>query len=84
MARVRANQAEKWANRLAVLLDDYPDAEPELAALVKGMQTSLPVAADHSAAGGYNIAVADRGAVAATVIHGDVSTGPTNPGPANS
>jgi hypothetical protein len=85
VAKVRTDQAERWANRLAVLLDDYPDAEPELAALVKEIQASLPAAADHSASAGRdNIAVADRGAVAATVIHGDVSTGPTRPGPASS
>jgi hypothetical protein len=85
MARVRADQAERWANRLAVLLDDYPDAEPELAALVKEIQAILPTAADRSVSVGRdNIAVADRGGVAAAVIHGDVSTGPTMPGPESS
>jgi hypothetical protein len=85
VARVRADQAARWASRLAVLLDDYPDAEPELAALVKELQAGVPAAADHSvAAGRDNIAVADRGGVAAAVIHGDVSTGPTRPGPASS
>ena len=85
VARVRADQAERWANRLAVLLDDDPDAEPELAALVREIHAILPAAADHSVSVGRdNIAVADRGGVAAAVIHGDVSTGPTRPGPVSS
>jgi hypothetical protein len=80
---VRADQQARWANRLAVLLDDYPDAEPELSALLKEIQAIVPAAADHSASAGRdNISMADRGAVAANVIHGDVSTGPTRPGPA--
>jgi hypothetical protein len=83
--RVRADQAERWANRLAVLLDDYPGAEPELAALVREIHAILPAAADHSvSAGRDNIVVADRGGVAAAVIHGDVTTGPTRPDPVSS
>jgi hypothetical protein len=85
VAKVQADQKQRWANRLAVLLDDYPDAEPELAALVKEIQATHPAAAEHSAAAGRdNVAVAERGGVAATVIHGNVSTGPTRPGPASS
>jgi hypothetical protein len=85
VAKVQAEVEDRWANRLAVLLDDYPSAEPELAALVKEIRASLPAASDHSvAAGRDNIAMADRGGVAAAVIHGDVSTGPTRPGPVSS
>jgi hypothetical protein len=74
VAKVQADLEQKWANRLAVLLDENPGAEPELAALVQEMQAILPVAADHSAeAGRDNIAPAARyGVWPRTVIHGDV------------
>jgi len=81
---VRAALAAQWETRFADLLADHPDAEDELAALVKDIKPDV-IAADHSvAAGGNVIATAQGGGVAANVIHGDVHAGPTWPGPASS
>ncbi len=70
--------------RFADLLADHPDAEAELAALVKDIKPDV-TAADHSVAAGGNVtATAKSGGVAANVIHGDVRMGPTRPGPVSS
>ena len=84
----RAAQAQRWMGRFADLLDEDPEVEAELRALVEEIQAQLPTrvvsAADHSvaAAGDVNIS-ADRGGLAAGVIHGYVAPpGPTGSGPA--
>lgn len=83
--RVKAEVAGQWRTRFADLLADYPDAVCELDALVREVSVSLSAVADHSAAAGRDmIARADRGGVAANVVHGDVSAGPTKPGLASS
>ncbi len=84
LERAQTVQAAQWATRFGDLLVDHPDAEAELSALVAEIQTMVPVTAtDHSVAGGRDVIVhADRGGVAAGVIHGDVVPGPTTPGPA--
>jgi hypothetical protein len=82
-----AAQAQRWQGRFADLLDEDPDIEADLRALVEEIRTQLPVAvvsaADHSfAAGGPVSFTASDGRVAAGVIHGGVSTGnPPSPGP---
>lgn len=83
--RMREVQASQWSTRFGDLLADHPDAEAELRALVAEIQAKVPVAAtDHSVAAGKNVTVqADRGGVAAGVIHGDVRPGPTTPGSAD-
>jgi Tetratricopeptide repeat len=74
--RVRNELAREWAGRFKDLIADHPDAAAELDGLVKDMRAV--VASDHSvAAGGDVTSTADRGSVAAAVIHGDVHTGTT-------
>ncbi len=81
---VRAALAAQWETRFADLLADHPDAEADLVALVKDIKPDVS-AADHSvAAGGDVTATARSGGVAANVVHGDVHTGPTRPGPESS
>jgi hypothetical protein len=86
LERVRAALAERWAGRLADLLEEHPDAEADLRTLVEQIQAQLPAgmvtAVDHSVAAGGNVtATAHDQGVAANVIHGDVHQGPTRPGP---
>ena len=82
--QVRAALVAQWETRFADLLADHPDAEAELAALVKDIKPTV-TAADHSVAAGGNVtATAKSGGVAANVIHGDVHQGPTRPGPVSS
>lgn len=71
----RATLAERWAGRLADLLEEHPDAEAELRALVDEIQAALPApmmsAADHAVAAGRDVNIgAASGGVAAGVIHG--------------
>lgn len=81
---VRAALAAQWQTRFADLLADHPDAEAELAALVKDLKPDV-TATDHAVAAGGNVtATAKSGGVAANVLHGDVHTGPTRPGPESS
>jgi hypothetical protein len=81
---MQAALAAQWETRFADLLADHPDAEAELAALVKDIRPAV-TAADHSVAAGGNVtAAAKSGGVAANVLHGDVHTGPTRPGPESS
>jgi hypothetical protein len=87
--QVRAAQAVAWKTRLEGLLEENPDAEAELRALVQQIQAQLPAgmvsAADHSVAAGGDVNVtASGGGIAAAVIHGDVAPpNPTRPGPAD-
>jgi hypothetical protein len=89
LEQARAALAQRWAARLADLLDEHPDAEADLRGLVKEIQAALPAgmvsAADHAVAAGRDVNIsATSGGVAAGVIHGNVATpGPTRPGPAN-
>jgi hypothetical protein len=84
LEQVRAALAAQWETRFADLLADHPDAETELAALVKEVRPTV-TASDHSVAAGGNVTATAKGAgVAANVLHGDVHTGPTRPGPASS
>lgn len=86
LERVREGLAGQWQTRFADLLTDHPDAEAELKALIELLTRSAPVASDHAASAGRDMTVrADRGGVAAGVIHGNVSTGrPTQPDAASS
>jgi hypothetical protein len=79
-------QAAQWTTRFGDLLVDHPEAEAELRTLVAEIQAAVPVTAtDHSVAAGRDLSVqADHGGVAAGVIHGDVTSGPTTPGLASS
>src|SRR5215469_3051867 len=86
--QARAALAERWAGRLADLLEEDPGVEADLRALVQEIQAALPApavsAADHSAAAGRDMNIeASGGGIAAAVIHGNVAPpGPTDPGPA--
>ena len=80
VAAVQAALAVQWETRFADLLAEHPDAEADLAALVKEIKPAV-TAADHSVAAGGNVtATAKSGGVAANVIHGDIHQGPTRPG----
>jgi len=83
LERVQADLARDWVVRLKDLLADHPDAEAELAALVGEIKPAVAAAADHSVTAGRDLKVkADRGSVAAAVIHGDVTMpDPSAPGP---
>jgi hypothetical protein len=90
LKQVEAAQASQWQTRFADLLSDYPDAEPELAELVREMKAARPVkATDHSIAAGGDISIkAESGGLAAGVIHGNVTMrgappDPLRPGPTN-
>jgi hypothetical protein len=89
LERARTAQAERWTARLGDLLEEDPGAEGELRTLVREIQAAAPAgtvsALDHSVAAGGDVHNrADRGAVAATVIHGNVTPFPTTPDPATS
>jgi hypothetical protein len=84
LEQVQAALAAQWETRFADLLADHPDAQPELAALVRDIKPDV-TATDHAVAAGRNVtATAKSGGVAANVLHGDVHTGPTRPGPESS
>ena len=89
LEQVRTALAERWAVRLADLLEEHPDAEGDLRALVQQIEAQLPAgmvsAADHAVAAGRDVNIsAAGGGVAAGVIHGNVAPpDPTLPGPAN-
>jgi hypothetical protein len=86
--QARAALAVAWKTRLEVLLEENPDAEAELRALVQQIQAQLPAemvsAADHAVAAGRDVNItASGGGIAAGVIHGNVAPpNPTPPGPA--
>jgi hypothetical protein len=84
LERVQAALAAQWQTRFADLLADHPDAQPELASLVKDLKPDV-TATDHAVAAGGNVtATAKSGGVAANVLHGDVHAGPIRPGPESS
>jgi hypothetical protein len=84
LEKVQAALAAQWETRFADLLADHPDVQAELAALVKDIKPTV-TAADHSVAAGENVtATAKSRGVAANVIHGEVHTGATRPGPESS
>jgi hypothetical protein len=74
--------AQQWAVRFADLLDEDPSVEAELRALVEEVAAQLAAssvsAAGHSVAAGQDVTItANRGGIAAGVIHGNVA--PPNP-----
>jgi hypothetical protein len=87
LAQVRAALAERWAGRLADLLEEDPAVEADLRVLVEETRAALPAegvsAADHAVAAGRDVNItAVGGGVAAGVIHGNVAPpGPPGPGP---
>jgi hypothetical protein len=89
LERVRGALEVQWTTRLADLLDEYPEAESDLRALVAEIQAQFPVgvvtATDHAVAAGGDINITASGSgVAAGVIHGPVNTlDPTQSGLAN-
>ncbi|MDX2819416.1 hypothetical protein PV410_44100 [Streptomyces sp. PA03-5A] len=86
LEQTRAFQAERWAGRLADLLEEDPGVEADLRALVEEIRAALPTGAvsagDHAVAAGRDVKIsASDGAVAAGVIHGNVAPpGPPGPG----
>ena len=59
LEQARAALAERWAGRLADLLEEHPDAQADLRALVEEIQAALPAgmvsAADHAVAAGRDV-----------------------------
>lgn len=88
LEQARAALAERWAGRLADLLEEHPDSEADLRTLVQQIHAALPAgmvsAADHGVAAGQDVNIsATSGGIAAGVIHGDVTPDPTRLGPAS-
>jgi len=90
LERARIILQDQWVTRLMDLLEEDPNAEGELRALVQEIQGMLPAsvvsASDRAVAAGKDLNItADRGSFAAGVIGGDVTLpGPTNAGSADS
>ena len=85
LAQAQSAEATKWQTRFADLLADHPEAAGELDVLVREITASIPVATGHSGAAGRDmIARVDHGSAAANVVHGDITVGPTKPGPVSS
>jgi glycogen debranching enzyme len=88
--QARAVQAQRWEGRFADLLDEDPGAEADLRALLEEIRAALSAgvvsATGHGVAAGRDVSIrADRGGVAAGVIHGNVAPpNPPGPGPATS
>jgi hypothetical protein len=86
----RAALEAQWVTRMRDLLEEHPGVEADLRALVQEIRAQLPAgtvsAADHAVAAGRDVNIsADRGGIAAGMIHGNVAPpGPTHPGPATS
>jgi hypothetical protein len=89
LEQVRAALVERWAGRLTDLLEEHPDVEADLRALVQQIQAAtsdgMISATDHAVAAGRDVNIgAVSGGVAAGVIHGNVTPpDPTVWGPAN-
>jgi len=82
---LQAELGLEWAVRFKDLLADHPEAETDLLALARQIPATALADVDHIAAAGRDMgAWAARGSVAANVIHGDVTAGPTRPGPVSS
>jgi hypothetical protein len=85
----RAAQARRWEGRFADLLDEEAGAEADLRDLVEEIAAALPAgvvsATGHGIAARRDVNIsADRGGVAAGVIHGNVAPpDPPGPGPAS-
>ena len=88
LEQVQTQLESIWRTRLLDLLEEHPDTEADLRALVEQIQSQLPVdavyASGHGVAVGRDVNIyASDGGVAAGTIHGDVMPGnPTVPGPA--
>jgi hypothetical protein len=82
LKQVQTTLASQWQTRFDDLLADHPDAQADLAALVDELKVVTSASGYSVAAVGDVNVAADHGGVAAGVIHGDVRTGPTRPGPA--
>jgi hypothetical protein len=86
---VGAAAARRWEGRFADLLDEDPEIEADLRAVVEEIAAQLPAGvvsvADHSVAAGRDVNITATGlGVAAAVIHGNVTLpDPTLPGPAS-
>lgn len=84
LGQAQADESRDWQARFSDFLADYPDAAGELSALVTEIGVNASTARDHSAAAGHDMSItASGGSVAAAVIHGSVTPGPTLPGPAS-
>src|SRR5262249_20310664 len=79
--RIRAAQAAEWQTRLADLLEEDPDVEAELRALVEQIRGQLAAsvvsATDHSVAAGGNVNISanSRGGAARDIWGGGGSGG---------
>jgi len=88
LERTRADLEAQWVTRMRDLLEEDPGVQADLRTLVQEIQAQLPAgmvsAADHAVAAGRDVTIsASEGGVAAGVIHGNVTPGPTRPGPAS-
>lgn len=85
LTRMQQDLAREWAGRFKDLIGDYPDAANELEDLVNDIRASTGTASDHAVTAGRDAKItASSSAVASGVIDGNVTTGPTRPGPGSS
>ncbi len=88
LERTRTALAERWAGRLADLLEEDPDMEPDLRVLLQEIQAVLPAdmmsAVGHVIVAGQDVNItASGGGIAAGMIHGNVALpNPPSPSPA--
>ena len=89
LEQARTTLVTQWTGRLTDLLEEAPDLEADLRALVQRIQAELPAemvsAADHSFAAGQDVNIsATTGGFAAGVFHGDLKLpNPSGPDPAD-
>ena len=87
LGQVQAQLATTWQTRLLDMLEEHPEIAGDLQTLVEQVQDQLPAgtvsAAGHGIAAGRDIIITASGpGVAAGIVHGNVTPGPTSPGPA--
>jgi tetratricopeptide repeat protein len=75
MGRLRAAQAEQWAVRLAQLMEEDPDAEGDLRALVEdiqaGLHTEMMSGPDHAVVAASEVTTNTAETGMAAVVHGN-------------
>ena len=86
LERVQSRLEAAWQARLQDVLEEHPEIAADLQVLVDQIQTQLPAeavsAAGHGVAAGRDVNItALGGGVAAGTVDGNVTPGPTSPGP---
>jgi hypothetical protein len=75
LEHARTALAQQWAFRLADLLEEDPDAEAYMRAMIGQIQAEMTSAADHSAVAAHDMNVKADGGAAAGVMHAEAVAG---------